>query len=109
MRQGTPVIGQCFSSGGIHTMSHRRQKRARQAARVAMTTVVSIEAMLAGRAVMAQTATQATTVAKSEDLQEIVVTGYRASLESALDNKRNSNQAIESIAPEDIGKMPDQN
>jgi iron complex outermembrane recepter protein len=90
-------------------MSHRRQKRARQAARVAMTTVVSIEAMLTGQAVMAQTTTQATTAPKSEDLQEVVVTGYRASLESALDNKRNSNQAIESIAPEDIGKMPDQN
>jgi iron complex outermembrane recepter protein len=90
-------------------MSHRRQKRARQAARVAITTVVSIEALLTGRAVMAQATTDATTPAKREELQEVIVTGYRASLESALDNKRNSIQAIESIAPEDIGKMPDQN
>jgi TonB-dependent receptor len=47
--------------------------------------------------------------ANNKDTQEIVVTGYRASLESALDAKRNSDLPIESIAPEDIGKMPDQN
>ena len=40
---------------------------------------------------------------------EIVVTGFRASLQSALKNKRNSDLPIESIAPEDIGKFPDQN
>jgi iron complex outermembrane recepter protein len=94
-------------------MSHRRQKRARQAARVAMTTVVSIEAMLSGRAVMAQAQSQTsandTSAQKGDQLQEVVVTGYRASLESALANKRNSDLAIESVAPEDIGKMPDQN
>ncbi len=40
---------------------------------------------------------------------EIVVTGFRASLETALANKRNSELPIESVAPEDIGKFPDQN
>ena len=40
---------------------------------------------------------------------DIVVTGFRASLLSALNNKRNSDLPIESIAPEDIGKFPDQN
>ena len=45
----------------------------------------------------------------SGDLQEVVVTGYRASVQSALDSKRNSIQPIESIVAEDIGKMPDQN
>jgi iron complex outermembrane recepter protein len=54
-----------------------------------------------------QTTTQ--TSAKSDDLQEIVVTGYRQSLQTALDSKRNSNLPIESVAPEDIGKMPDNN
>jgi iron complex outermembrane receptor protein len=42
-------------------------------------------------------------------LQEIVVTGYRQSLQTALDAKRNSNLPIESVAAEDIGKMPDNN
>src|SRR6185295_14125813 len=42
-------------------------------------------------------------------LQEVVVTGFRASLGSALERKRASVQPIESIVAEDIGKMPDQN
>ncbi len=44
----------------------------------------------------------------SADLTEIVVTGYRESLQSALDAKRKSIQPIESVTAEDIGKMPDQ-
>ena len=90
-------------------MSHRRQKRARQAARVAITTVVSIEALLSARVVMAQTQPSDSTPKKTDQLEEIVVTGFRASLESALANKRDSDLAIESVAPEDLGKMPDQN
>ena len=53
-----------------------------------------------------QTASQSSS---SGDLQEVVVTGYRASVQSALDSKRRSIQPIESIVAEDIGKMPDQN
>jgi TonB-dependent receptor len=93
-------------------MSHRRQKRARQRARIAITTVVSIEALLSARAALAQTppsATDDTSAQKNAPLTEVVVTGYRASLESALANKRDSDLAIESVAPEDIGKLPDQN
>lgn len=45
----------------------------------------------------------------SSTVQEVIVTGYRASLQSALQAKRNSDLPIESIVPEDIGKMPDQN
>jgi len=40
---------------------------------------------------------------------EIVVTGFRASLESALKDKRESNLIIESVTAEDIGKFPEQN
>jgi TonB-dependent receptor len=47
--------------------------------------------------------------ASSDQLAEVVVTGFRASLQTALDTKRNSNLPVESVAPEDIGKMPDQN
>jgi len=59
------------------------------------------------QAAQAQTASTAT--APQESLEEVIVTGYRESLETALNNKRNSNLPIESVAPEDIGKMPDQN
>src|SRR6202789_1464807 len=103
-------------------MSHRREKRARRATRLAIMTAVSLEGSLIGYAVFAdqeqatsqpqatsQVAAQSTTQKKSDELSEIVVTGYRASLQSALDTKRNSNLPLESVAPEDIGKMPDQN
>jgi iron complex outermembrane receptor protein len=45
----------------------------------------------------------------TEPLEEVIVTGFRASLADALQNKRESNQIIESVSAEDIGKFPDQN
>ncbi|WP_425424050.1 TonB-dependent receptor [Sphingomonas sanxanigenens] len=41
--------------------------------------------------------------------QDIVVTGFRASLASALNQKRTETAAIDSIVAEDIGKFPDSN
>jgi iron complex outermembrane receptor protein len=92
-------------------MSHRKEKRARQATRLALMTAVSLTAVLVGHAAFADDQAQVNSQGsvKSDDLQEIVVTGYRQSLQSALDAKRNSDLPIESVAPEDIGKMPDQN
>lgn len=42
-------------------------------------------------------------------LEEVVVTGMRASLEDALATKRNSDQIMDAISAEDIGKFPDEN
>lgn len=42
-------------------------------------------------------------------IEEIVVTGIRGSLQSALKQKRNADNLIEVIEAEDIGKLPDQN
>lgn len=44
-----------------------------------------------------------------EVMEEIVVTGIRASLNKALDIKRHSTQIVDSIVAEDIGKFPDNN
>jgi iron complex outermembrane receptor protein len=41
--------------------------------------------------------------------EEIVVTGFRASLQSALSQKRRSNQIIDAITAEDIADFPDAN
>lgn len=38
---------------------------------------------------------------------DIVVTGFRASLQSAITAKRDATQIIESISAEDVGKLPD--
>ena len=45
----------------------------------------------------------------SLELEEVVVTGIRSSLASALQEKRSSENLIEVIQAEDIGKLPDQN
>ncbi|WBO23142.1 TonB-dependent receptor [Sphingomonas abietis] len=42
-------------------------------------------------------------------IEAIVVTGVRASLQSAENIKRNSPQIVDSIVAEDIGKLPDRN
>lgn len=41
--------------------------------------------------------------------EDIVVTGFRASLENALNQKRQSNQIIDAITAEDIADFPDAN
>jgi iron complex outermembrane receptor protein len=43
------------------------------------------------------------------DEQEIIVTGFRQSLEAALNVKRDSVAAVDAIVAEDIAKFPDQN
>ncbi|EIK46247.1 TonB-dependent receptor [Cellvibrio sp. BR] len=47
--------------------------------------------------------------AQDQALEEIVVTGYKAGLKGALDTKRDSNDAVDAISSEDIGKFPDTN
>ena len=42
-------------------------------------------------------------------VEEVVVTGTRASLEHSLDIKRQTLGVVDSISAEDIGKLPDQN
>jgi len=39
--------------------------------------------------------------------EEIVVTGFRASLENAVNEKKRADQIVESVSAEDIGKLPD--
>lgn len=48
-------------------------------------------------------------LAQTEDMETVVVTGFRASLEKALDIKRNSLDSSDSILAEDIAKFPDMN
>jgi iron complex outermembrane receptor protein len=43
------------------------------------------------------------------EVSEIVVTGVRASLNSAQELKRHSDQIVDSIQAQDIGKLPDAN
>lgn len=47
--------------------------------------------------------------AEGESIEEVVVTGIRSSLRNAIDQKRNSENLVEVILAEDVGKLPDQN
>ncbi len=44
---------------------------------------------------------------KEEELEEIVVTGIRASIANSIATKRQSTSIVEAISAEDIGKLPD--
>jgi TonB-dependent receptor len=74
-------------------------------------TAVSFDASVLSHFAVAadQTPSTSHTNAQDSELTEITVSGYRQSLQSALDTKRSSDLPIESVAPEDIGKMPDNN
>jgi len=70
--------------------------------RLRFSTQTAVVALLVGMTVSA-------TAQSSDALETVTVTGFRASLANALNAKQNSNLFMESIAAEDIGKMPDQN
>jgi iron complex outermembrane receptor protein len=63
--------------------------------------VLAVAAMAAPA--FAQTAGDANTV------KEVVVTGIRGSLQKAIDIKRKSDDIVDAISAEDIGKLPDRN
>jgi len=92
-------------------MSHKTQKRARRAVRAARARVAPLPIIFCCATAAAQQAPSSTGAASApaSELQEVVVTGYRASVQSALDQKRDAIKPIESVTAEDIGKMPDQN
>ncbi|WP_027330715.1 TonB-dependent receptor [Marinimicrobium agarilyticum] len=55
------------------------------------------------------TANAQTSETANPGIEEIQVTGFRASLNTALNQKRESTAAVDSIVAEDIGKFPDSN
>src|SRR3989344_4916332 len=66
-------------------------------------------ALLAGCALAAEGEQPTTVEDEAPAADEIVVTGFRQSLEAAINLKRTSVGAIDAIVAEDIAKFPDQN
>ncbi len=74
-----------------------------------MTTAAGIALLTLGVAgAQAQDSTAAATTAAPADNTTVVVTGIRRSLQDALTVKRKSNEIVEAISAEDIGKLPDE-
>lgn len=66
-------------------------------------------ALLSSTFALPLAASAAETGQQENQLEEIVVTGFRGSLNTALAEKRAETAAIDVIAAEDIGKFPDSN
>ncbi len=72
-------------------------------------TILGVSAAAACTPLYAQTAPASTTAQPSEELQEVVVTGIRASLQKSMEIKQNSIGVVDAISAEDIGQFPDAN
>lgn len=81
--------------------------RRRSAARIA--SGISGQALAAALAIGAFAAPAYAQDEPADQTEEpsIVVTGFRAALESAVAEKKNRDQVVESVSAEDIGKLPD--
>ncbi len=70
--------------------------------------LIGLLALMQGAA-MAQQATTKEDAAKTQSLEQVVITGIRASTEASLAAKRDASANVEVITAEDVGKMPDKN
>ena len=80
---------------------------ARQASDQATTAVPSAEQTTAKENAKAASPTRKKPGHSVTELSQVVVTGISGSIQSALKAKENSNDIVEVIAPEDLGKLPD--
>ncbi len=68
-------------------------------------------ALIVGSALVAPAAAWAQGASEADEpaVEEIIVTGFRESLQAAINVKKNSVAAVDAIVAEDIAKFPDQN
>ncbi|MBD3834477.1 TonB-dependent receptor [Brevundimonas bullata] len=90
-------------------MRHFGDAGARSRSGTRLTTILlTTTAMMIAAPAFAQSAEAGQDEAATQ-VDEIVVTGIRASLQNALSQKRKADNLVEVIEAEDIGKLPDQN
>lgn len=78
--------------------------------RLAVAIAAALASVVPLKRVDAQTAAAApASTTQQGELEEVVVTGLRASLETAMDVKRDAIGVVDAISAEDIGKFPDAN
>jgi iron complex outermembrane recepter protein len=64
-------------------------------------------ALLAASCGLTQAQAQEAATDESKSIDEVIVTGFRGALQNSIAEKRESDQIIETISAEDIGKLPD--
>ncbi len=85
-------------------MTHRLNRRKTPVTFVASTLASAVLLALAGPA-----AAQDAAPANPTELDAVTVTGYRASVEKALDIKRSEKGMVDAVVAEDIANFPDLN
>ncbi|HTP38794.1 MAG TPA: TonB-dependent receptor [Steroidobacteraceae bacterium] len=93
-------------------MKHSKQRLSGQDARYrrivfGCATATSCAALLLSAGARAESASEPAAADQSDEPTEIVVTGIRAAIESAINVKKNSDTIVEALSAEDIGKLPD--
>jgi iron complex outermembrane receptor protein len=81
----------------------------RQIRGVVRTVLGGVSAAAMCTPLFAQTTPPADASAPADELQEVVVTGIRASLHKSMDIKQNAIGVVDAISAEDIGQFPDAN
>ncbi len=89
-------------------MNHNPHRAVLRKLTLCLLGTASVSALSLGPAV-AQEVAAAATGGDTANAQTVVVTGLRASLESALNAKRQDNGIVDVIKSEDMGKFPDTN
>lgn len=62
-----------------------------------------------GQSALAQQAAQVAQQNETVELEEIIVVGTRASLQSAIERKKRANTVVDSLVAEDVASFPDKN
>lgn len=69
----------------------------------------SLAALMTSGSALAQDNASSEEAADERTLQTVTVKGIRGSLKASLDVKRDSNQIVDAVSAEDVGKFPDAN
>ena len=93
------------SNNEVQNLTLRAAIRHLSSARVGLSGLALGSMALSGQLYAADT----TPATPDSSLEEITVTGIRASLQQSLDIKRDSSGIVDAISAEDIGKFPDSN
>src|SRR5690606_5113297 len=84
-----------------------REGKMLQPRRTLLSTALASAILLSAPQTFAQDTAAAPDGEEATELDRIVVTGIRSSIERSIDTKQTSTSMVEAISAEDIGKLPD--
>lgn len=104
MLKGTGLVASRSPGGIVISLREPNKKKEREEVSPELKNSASIFAII-----FAAFASTSASAQSPEEIETVTVTGYRASLESALNTKRVSAEMVDAINAEDVAKFPDAN